>query len=271
MEQTVADLARCAQRNYFGKYRGFVVNNKDPEKRGRLRLLVPSALGETETNWALPCLPFGGLKDQGFFAVPEVDARVWVEFEQGNLSLPIWIGVFWQDSGDIPEEADKEKPTTRVFKTPSGHVLQFDDEPGKEQIRLHHPKEAEFLIDKNGTISLTDAKGSSLTLDADAGEIVMKDANGNTLTMDPNGIVVEDSNGNKIELGSSGITVKAKEVVIEADKVLLGGKGGEAVMLGKTFLQEFSNHMHSSGMGPTGPPIVPVVGSIVLSSSVKTK
>lgn len=255
MEQTVADLALRAQRSYYGKYRGFVIDNQDKEKLGRLRLIVPSALGDTETCWALPCLPFGGLADQGFFAVPEVDAQVWVEFEEGNLSLPIWTGTFWQQTGDIPTEADKDEPTTRVFKTPSGHVLQFDDESGEEQIRLRHRSEAEMVIDKNGTIALTDANGSSLTLDADAGEIVVRDANGNTLTMDSSGIVVEDSNGNKIEMSSSEIKVKGQQVVIEGSQVLLGGQGGEPVIKGQSFLTLFATHMHPSAMGPTGPPI----------------
>ena len=72
----------------------------------------------------------------------------------------------------MPEDAAKEEPTTRLVQTKSGHILQFDDEAGEEQFRLYHPADAEMLIDKNGTISLTDAQGATVTLDADAGEIL---------------------------------------------------------------------------------------------------
>lgn len=41
MEQTLVDLTKQIQNKYYGKYRGFVNDNNDPDKRGRLRLTVP--------------------------------------------------------------------------------------------------------------------------------------------------------------------------------------------------------------------------------------
>ena len=49
------------QRRAYGKYRGFVIDNADPERLARVKLRVPSLLGEAESGWALPCLPCGGL------------------------------------------------------------------------------------------------------------------------------------------------------------------------------------------------------------------
>lgn len=255
MEQLVADLARQVRQKYYGKYRGFVSDNQDPEQLGRVRLTVPSVFGETVTGWALPCVPFGGLADQGWFAVPDVGAQVWVEFEEGERSQPIWVGTFWQQNGDVPAEAAKSEPTTRIMKTSSGHLLQFDDAADEEQIRLHHKQDAELVIDKNGTVTLTDAKGSTLTLDADANKVVLEDANGNTLTMDGTGTVVEDKNGNRIEMAPSGITVKGQQIVVQGTQVMLGGQGGEPVIKGTSFLTLFATHMHPTGVGPSGPPI----------------
>lgn len=255
MEHLVTDLIRQVQKKYYGKYRGSVTDNQDPEKRGRLRLRVPSVLGDTETDWALPCFPFGGLMNQGWFFVPEPEAQVWVEFEEGELSQPLWTGTFWQQAGDAPEEADKDEPTTRVLRTPGGHVLQFDDEKGEEMFRLYHPSEAGMVIDKNGTITLTDAQGSHVTLDAEAGELVIEDANGNSLKMTASGTTVEDSNGNKIEMAAASITVKGQQVVIEGSSVLLAGQGGEPIIKGQSFLTLFATHMHPTAMGPSGPPI----------------
>ena len=255
MEQLVADLAQEVRNKYYGKYRGFVADNQDPEGRGRLKLRVPSVLGEAVSGWALPCLPFGGMPDQGSFWIPEADAQVWVEFEEGQIDHPIWTGTFWQQSGDVPQEGQKDPPTTRVFKTPSGHVLQFDDEDGAEQFRLHHPQGAEMTIDEQGTLALTDAQGARLTLDAAGNKAVLEDANGNTLTMDPSGTVVEDSNGNRLEMAPSGINVKGTQVVVEGSQVLLGGQGGEPLIKGQSFLTLFATHIHPTGVGPSGPPI----------------
>jgi uncharacterized protein involved in type VI secretion and phage assembly len=255
MEELLERLARRVQHKYYGKYRGFVVDNADPQKLGRVRLRVPSVLGTTESDWALPCLAFGGLADQGLFTVPEVGAQVWVEFEEGELSQPIWVGTFWQTTDDVPEEAALDEPTTRLFKTPSGHILEFDDKSGEERVYLYHSAGAEMEIDEKGTVALTDAKGAKLTLDADAGEIVVEDANGNTMTMSASGTTVEDGNGNKIEMAAAGVTVKGTKVVVEGNQVMLAGQGGEPIIKGQSFLTLFMTHVHPTAMGPSGPPI----------------
>lgn len=252
MNEALVRAVKQQQEKRYGKFRGFVTDNKDPEKRGRLKLRVPSVLGDEETDWALPCLPFGGGKDYGLFLVPEVGAQVWMEFEEGDLQRPLWVGTFWQQAGDVPQDA---APTTRLLRTPGGHILQFDDEQGKERFRLHHPKKAEMVIDENGSVALTDAKGAVVRLDADSERVQVEDANGNTLTMSESGIAVEDANGNKIELTGSGVTVKGTKVVIEGTQVMLGGMGGEPVIKGLSFLSLFAAHVHPTAWGPSGPPI----------------
>lgn len=253
LEQTV----RQAQQKYYGKYRAFVVDNEDPDQRARVRVRVPSVFAQEETYWALPCFPFGGLADQGFFMVPEVGSQVWVEFEEGNKDFLIWTGVFWQESVAPPSEAQKSEPTTRLIKTPSGHVLQFDDESGKEKFRLHHPAGSEIIIDENGVVDLTDAKGAKLTLDANANSVTLKDANGNSMVMDSSGTVIKDGNGNEITMAAGQITVKGQMITIDGSQVAIGGAGGEPMIKGTSFLALFATHMHTCTApgSPTSPPI----------------
>ena len=107
LERIVADLIEKIERRFYGKYRGFVVDNQDPAKLGRLKVKVPSVLGnDVATGWAMPCAPYGGAADQGFLFIPEVGAGVWTEFEEGDLEFPIWTGTFWSqpDSGsELPK------------------------------------------------------------------------------------------------------------------------------------------------------------------------
>lgn len=255
MDDVVTQLSRELQRRVYGKYRGFVSDNDDPEKRARLRLTVPSLLGAEVTGWALPCLPFGGLAGQGWFAVPEAGAQVWVEFEEGDVSRPVWTGTFWQQEADVPPEAALSPPTTRLLKTPGGHLLQLDDEAGEERFVLRHPAGTGLEIDKDGNVVLTDAGGSTVTLDAAGGTLTIEDANGNKVTMEAAGTTVEDANGNKVEMAAAGVTVTGQKVVLKGTQVMLGGEGGEPVIKGQSFLTLFATHVHPTAMGPSGPPV----------------
>src|SRR5262249_54333456 len=79
---------------YYGKYRGVVVNNADPEMTGRLLVTVPDVPGPAPSSWAVPCVPLAGPTGQpmGVYLVPPIGAGVWVEFEQGDPERPIWVG-----------------------------------------------------------------------------------------------------------------------------------------------------------------------------------
>lgn len=272
MQDTVVQLFREVADRRYGKFRGSVTDNQDPQKRGRLKLSVPSVLDAQESDWALPCLPFGGGSGFGLFVVPEVGAQVWVEFEEGDIHRPIWTGTFWQQESDVPSDAAKDEPTTRLLQTPSGHILQFDDESGEERFRLFHPADAEMTIDKNGSVTVTDASGAVIKLDAEGSEIVIEDANGNVITLSSAGTLVEDSNGSKIEMAAAGVTVDSQKVVIKSGQVHLGGEGGEPVIKGQSFLSLFASHVHTVAPvvgGPTSPPI-PQGEASTLSTTVKT-
>lgn len=257
MTSLIEQIAEKMQNTYYGKYRGFVADNNDPSRLGRLRLTVPSLLGEAVTHWALPCMPFGGLADQGQFTIPEPGAQVWVEFEEGLLAFPIWTGTFWQNDGDVPASLESDAPDKRVFKTPSGHMLEFTDTEEKECITIRHKSGARMDFTKEGMIVLNDANGATLYLDAEQNQVDLKDANANRLTMNASGTTVEDSNGNQIEMAASGITLKGPKIVIDGSQVMLGGQGGEPVIKGQSFLNLFMTHVHptASPGSPTLPPV----------------
>jgi hypothetical protein len=117
LDDEIDRVVEQLQQQYFGKYRGKVVDNQDPAKRGSIQVRVPAVLGEVSV-WALPCVPYAGPK-VGFYAIPPVDAAVWVEFEGGRLDYPIWSGCFWAE-GEI-ESADAD-PKVFFFRTPAGFI-----------------------------------------------------------------------------------------------------------------------------------------------------
>ncbi len=179
LERTVAELVRQVEHRYHGKYRGLVVDNDDPQRLGRLRVQVPSVLGDqVVTGWALPCVPYGGHAGQGWFALPDPGAGVWVEFEEGDLEFPVWVGTFWSRPGgrsEVPPACgrdggpqDAPTPTRRILATTRGHTIQIEDTPGQDMILIHEAVNGHTVVlDRNG-ITISDGTGNRITMTPDA-------------------------------------------------------------------------------------------------------
>lgn len=127
-----AQLADHVRTRYYGKYRGLVSDISDPEKMARIKAKVPAVFGEDESPWAMPCVPFAGAK-HGLVLLPEVDDGVWIEFEGGDLSRPIWSGCWWARS-QMPEPQGE---TVRLLATSAGHQIFIDE--NADEIQLVHP------------------------------------------------------------------------------------------------------------------------------------
>lgn len=111
----------------YGKFRGIVLNNTDPLSLGRVQASVPEVLGEVPTGWATPCAPYAGT-GAGFFSVPPIGAGVWIEFEAGDVSRPIWAGCYW-GAGEVPlnPPSSPSLPTTKIWRSDFGLSAVLDD------------------------------------------------------------------------------------------------------------------------------------------------
>lgn len=96
------DVLDRLRNRFFGKYRGTVVD-VDASTMS-LRAQVPAVLGTTASGWCQPCVPYAG-PSVGVFMLPEVGSGVWIEFEGGDVSRPIWVGCYWRE-GEIPSSTD---------------------------------------------------------------------------------------------------------------------------------------------------------------------
>jgi uncharacterized protein involved in type VI secretion and phage assembly len=123
-DNPLEQLLDWVRNRHFGKYRGTVVDNADPTNRARLKVRAPAALGDLEA-WAMPCVPYAGDK-VGFFFLPEPGTGIWVEFEAGDPSYPIWSGCFWGDD-QLPDDATAA--TAKVIRTEKTSIVLDDDTP----------------------------------------------------------------------------------------------------------------------------------------------
>jgi len=144
---------------------------------GRIKAKVPEVLGDDESGWALPCLPFGG-SQMGFFALPDVGSGVWMEFEHGDPDYPVWAGSWIGSKSDMPSGLTSPPYKKTMLMTKAGHSITLDDSSG-------------------------------------AGGITLQTAGGQKITLTSQGIEIDNGNGALIKLSGNQVSVNdgALEVV----------------------------------------------------------
>jgi hypothetical protein len=174
-------MSECEK--YFGLYRGTVLNNVDPERRGRLLVSVPDVLKLLPSTWAEPVVMLGGptASGAGTYIVPTVGAGVWVQFEQGDLNYPIWNGCRMNSAVDFPPLAQLGNPISPpvVIQSLAQQMVMISDSPlppllpaggillstGTSYIRLDKTGVTIFgaTVRVNGA-TLVDVNGGALTV-----------------------------------------------------------------------------------------------------------
>jgi uncharacterized protein involved in type VI secretion and phage assembly len=136
-EQELTDVLDRLRNRFFGKYRGVVVDVDASTLR--IKATVPAVLADQPTGWARACVPFAG-PNLGIAFLPEAGSGVWIEFEGGDVSYPIWVGGFWHD-GEQPADATS---SVKAIITKAGQKILLDED--------------------SGTITVTDQNNNTVTL-----------------------------------------------------------------------------------------------------------
>jgi phage baseplate assembly protein gpV len=147
--QEVLDRLR---NRFFGKYRGTVVDVDATTMC--VKAEVPAVLGTQASGWCQPCVPYAG-PQVGFLMLPAVGSGVWIEFEAGDVSHPIWVGCYWR-TGELPGAASA---TVQSVVTTAGS-LAFDSDASS--ITLQGSASQTVVLDSDG-----------LTLKAGSGQIAI--------------------------------------------------------------------------------------------------
>jgi hypothetical protein len=154
------DLMDLVRSRFYGKYRG-VVTDVD-ETTMRIKASVPSVLPTGGTGWCMPCVPYAG-PQVGVLMLPEVGSGVWIEFEGGDVSYPVWVGMYWH-TGEIPSQASA---TVKSIVTAAGSIA----------------------MDNAGSITLTDAQQNTVVLNSSG---VTSSSGGSSVAIGASGVNVNN-------------------------------------------------------------------------------
>lgn len=103
---------------------GTVIDVKDPEGMGRVKLRFPWLSEDAESNWARVATLMAG-RERGSWFMPELEDEVLVAFERGDTDYPYIVGYLWNGQ-DKPPQTD---PHIRLLRSVNGHEIEITD-PG---------------------------------------------------------------------------------------------------------------------------------------------
>jgi uncharacterized protein involved in type VI secretion and phage assembly len=173
---------------------GLVVDNVDPDGKGRIKVKFPMLHEEAESGWIRMATPMAG-KERGLYALPEEGDEVLVVFLNGDQGTGVIIGHLWNGQDIPPAEAkdglpgpsktdtgaswstdtftdgskDIENNDRRFWKSRSGHLLVFDDTDGAESVQIW---------DKEHTLSFVfDSKEKRILLANTGGDLHIRTKN----------------------------------------------------------------------------------------------
>ena len=168
----------------LGFYRAKVVENKDSEYFGRVKVWIPALMidiDESKGLWARPAnSPVGGRNTKegeesyyyGTCYIPKVGSYVWVFFEGGNINRPYYFASLELENFKVlPENqvGTNYQDKWTIFKSHEGRCIVVSDDPddcrveitGKKR-QLSNPPSGDtnsvYQIDGNQTTILLDER-----------------------------------------------------------------------------------------------------------------
>ena len=199
------------QQNYKDvMFVGKVFSNQDPMQRERIQVVIPELMDLSTYNaQTLPwCFPkarhfsIGG--GFGWFGeIPNVNSYVYVEFQDGNLNYPVYLGAA-PDPANVISEALVNYPNRFGFKDGAGNLFYVDKST------------SELMITMTTGVVIHATAAGGLTISGN-------DKLQATFTGDVN--VTTSGNLNATVAGTANITASGQATVKGASVVIDGGGG----------------------------------------------
>ena len=216
---------------------GIVVDNKDPDCLGRLKVNMPLVGGGTVSPWYQTLNMWTG-NAKGLWCLPDIGTQVVVCFPYGNRSQGIILGCIYDMKHKPPKTSPSNSAESYLWQTKK-HRIELIDESGKEGIHIETAERKircvltnekgievtnelgdiqikckKLTIESGENLDMVSKKGTKLTSE-DAMSIKTK--KNTTITSDKE-IKVK---GKKIKMsGSKGVAAEGKQIAVEDDKVM---------------------------------------------------
>ncbi len=167
---------------------GQVMDNDDPESRGRIKVLLHANQLEI---WASVIVPSAG-NGYGVVCLPRVSELVVVAFITPDQAMV--LGSVWSGASSAPQDADPVEEHY-LLKTPSGSIIDMNDNDGPS-ITLKTPQ--------GYSVSITDGSGGEIEIKRESQSIKLTSSE------------VTITSSATVAINASRVTVSASMVQVDA-------------------------------------------------------
>jgi hypothetical protein len=228
-------MRTVAKSKAYGIYRAKCLNNRDPIGLGRILVHVYSRDGglsysEDSHQWIPVLSPYGGLREMGLFMIPPINAEGFVQFQDGDISKPIWVGAYpFAPAKQIDDEASQAAGYAVVKVLPT-----VPPELGADASRVIF--KTQYTTQDNPDPTSDSNKVENLvTMDNDKFELLH--VNQSEYAYKPGGVSTGDPGSylsfkdDSLTLGILGSDGRRNEIVIDTGGITLKVAGGEQVKI----------------------------------------
>ena len=263
----------------YGNYRAEVIDNKDTEKFGRVKIWIPDLMPEIPRQrglWARPANnPIGGRNTEGDSEghymgtsfIPKKGSWVWIFFEAGNINRPYYFGALdLQNTKVLPENqlGSNYEDKWTIFKSHSGRAIVISDDSDDERVEITGKKRllkeppsgdtfSVYRIDQNQNTVLLDERD-------DTEKFLIKTHNGDFIKLSIKDRTLEIQVANNVEIKSGGhvlVTSSGDQHFLAGGNIYLTAGAGIHMVAGGSINHEAGDEFNSS----CGSNAIEIVGS----------
>ena len=216
---------------------GQVVDNKDPESLGRIRVSQDMVSPGSISEW-LPIVGQWKQKESGWWTLPELGTQALVVYTKADRSEGYVLGFIYDEKHTVAKRSSEKATGSTILQTKK-HRIEIIEEKDKEEIRIESKAgQMRCLINKKGGIQIVNELGdinikcrnikieSEKEIYVGSKKTVKAESEDEISVKSKKEVIVESEKevslkGKNIKMsGSKGITATNKQIAKQNDKVM---------------------------------------------------
>jgi uncharacterized Zn-binding protein involved in type VI secretion len=216
---------------------GQVVDNKDPESIGRIRVSQDMVSPGSISEW-LPIVGQWKKKESGWWTLPELGTQALVVYTKADRSEGYVLGFIYDEKHTVAKRSSEKATGSTILQTKK-HRIEIIEEKDKEEIRIESKAgQMRCLINKKGGIQIVNELGdinikcrnikveSEKEIYVGSKKTVKAESEDEISVKSKKEVIVESEKevklkGKNIKMsGSKGITATNKQIAKQNDKVI---------------------------------------------------